>query len=249
MRKPTAFKSIGITFVAFGAEADLLAAHSLAFSRQHTKLPFQVVTNIPESWRHAKWKEVTNVKFTYLEKPINFNRTVKCQLYKYTIFEKCIYCDVDAVIQNSGLDALLDNIIAELTFSQLDTYSADRILGIYRRAQKQFNCTLPLDIYYGAFFAFKPAKTKDFFDLWFKYYTEFGQKRDMPPLACTLQKWGSIARFEKSVFAGDEINPKALVQHVTEHVEFPKRIGLIRMPLLQCYESGSLPDDWKWVTG
>jgi len=256
MREPIALKPMGVTFIAFGDEADLLASHSVCYSRQHTDLPFQVITNTPENRRHAKWKEVSDVHFTYIAESIRFNRTVKCQLPTYTIFEKCLYCDIDAVIQNPGLDKALADFDGDLMLNYYDTYTADHILGIYYRAHKQFNCTLPLDVYNGAVFAFNRATAPAFFNMWFANYVAFGKKRDMPPLACTLQQYkqqgGVIQRFSSSVFAPNifaiaVVDPNALIQHVVEDYDLIGTIGLPRMPRLQRYEGGTPPDDWKWV--
>jgi SAM-dependent methyltransferase len=183
----------GIVYIAFGQNYCDLAANTIEISRKHTELPITVITNIPDEKRSGKWLKIPDVSFLYLPYETNENRVVKTQLYKYTPYDITLYIDTDAIIQKPGIERVFEGLKTNHIVLQRHTRweKFKKYYEIYRRAAKQFDCSLPLDIFIGGFFCFrKTVDVERFFDLWFEYWEDFGMGRDMPPLACAVQNSG-----------------------------------------------------------
>src|SRR6056297_3084961 len=103
-------KNNGLLYVVFGEKCDCLASHCIAYSRQYTDLPIQVLTNIKKDKRHRKWDDINNIHFTYFDLPDSENRQIKTTSYEYTKFDKTLYLDADSIIQKHGVEKLFKQI-------------------------------------------------------------------------------------------------------------------------------------------
>ncbi len=234
--------NLGLIFVVFGNECDRMAAHCVAYSRQYTKLPITILSNLNEYERNVKWKEIDNIDFIHIDLPLEQNRQVKTTLPKYTPYEKTLYLDADSIIQHKDFDEKIIEMFNEETDLILNLfctypYLDNRFQNIYLRAVEQFNCTMPLEVYNGAFIGFKKGITSEiFFELWNHLWIQFGSQREMPPLACAINKLQSnyystieeplltITKLPEDFFAPDSRNDASFVQH-NYHQDFFQRIG------------------------
>jgi len=181
----------GICFIAFGAEYDKLAAHTIAYSRKFISCPITVLSNIKN--RNEKWNEVPEVNFIDLEIPTEQNRRVKIELHKYSPYDETLYMDVDAVIVKPGIEKIFDFLKdSDIVFQHNNLWRpGEKYSRIYRDTAKKFGLTLPLRVYLGGFWAFrKTPETISFFDQWLANWTASGCGRDMPSLACAIKQTG-----------------------------------------------------------
>jgi hypothetical protein len=241
--------SRGIIFIVFGDVFNELGALCCLHSRKYTNLPFQILTNISKNKLHPIWNKVSDTFFDFLDASTEENRVVKCQLHEYSRFDIGMLLDADSTIQLQGIDSYLNKFKGDLAFNLFDIYTKDRILGIYKRACKQFDCTPPIEIYNGAIFAFRKSTTKKFFDTWLEYWTAFGRRRDMPPLACLIKKMKQKYRFNvlpENMFAADGLNAEKIVQHCYSR-GFYNIIGLDKRLHRVSNEYPGMPLDWQMV--
>ncbi len=180
----------GLLTVAFGAEFERMAAHTCAYSRKFTDLEITVLTNIPEKDRHEKWKEVSNVNFVYINDVHTKNRHYKTSMIDYSPYDKTIYIDADAIVQQKGVEKVFDRLEGKDIMLNIYGKWIDRIpLSYYRRAMALLGVTAPLTVYYGAFIAFtKSDGAKKFFKAWNANWKKARMSREMPALACTVKK-------------------------------------------------------------
>jgi hypothetical protein len=181
----------GICYIAFGENCDTIAAHTVALSAKNTSLPITVITNVEKC--HPKWDKTQGINFIYVNMPIEKNREIKTQLYKYTPYDETLYIDCDSVIAKQGIEKIFDhfngNDLILQAYGTRPWISENKFYRIYRDTAKKLDCHLPLNIYVGGIFVFRKSETtKKFFDTWNEYWNIMGCGRDMPSLACTMQK-------------------------------------------------------------
>lgn len=212
-------KSRGIILVVYGMRFDTLAAHTMSYSRKNTNLPITIVTNISETQRHRLWFSISNINFIYRNEPDNKNRFIKLQLYKYTPYEETIYMDIDAVIQNKGIEnifsALEDSAVLLCPYGTFITQR--NLLSAYEKAYRMLREKLPVRIYYGAVIVFKKCQdTINFFDAWLNNWRKSKVKREMPALSVTVKRNPGLKISEISVskeFFSWRVNKNCIIQH------------------------------------
>jgi|WetSurMetagenome_2_1015567.scaffolds.fasta_scaffold51913_5 hypothetical protein len=259
--------SRGIVFIVFGKEYDRLASYTVTLSAPNVNIPITVITNIkifdsnlvsllPRSKvvKGARWSHVPNINFIYLDMPDEANREVKTQLYKYSPYEETIHIDCDSIVTKPGIEKVFDHFNGNdliLQSNGTPTWEiGKRYFKIYRDAAKKFGCTLPWNIYQGAFFSFRKSEaTIAFFDLWNKYWKENGSGRDMPALACAVQnskiQHSIITANDHKFFAFSDIKD-AIVIHPTSMTRLALRF---KTPMFRPYREfdKNFNEDWKSV--
>ncbi len=223
----------GIIYIAFGEKCDRLAAHCVGYSRGFSKLPITVFTNIVTHKRDSRWNSVPNVDFLFFDLPVEQNRQIKTTMNKYAPYDFNIYMDADSIIQDNSFDSTIEKLAAsghDLLFNHFAEYPyADgKFQNIYLRALNQFGCTMPLQIYNGAFIGFAVnERTDHFFSTWNRFWREFGAEREMPPLACAINKGEMllVARLPDGFFVPDHRDDKSVVQH-NYNQDFHSRVGV-----------------------
>ena len=242
----------GILYIVFGEDHDKMAAHCVAYSRKFTNLPIQVLTNLKE--RDVKWSEVDNIEFTYFDLPTSENRAIKTTANLYSKFDNTIMLDCDSIVQHSVFDSLMSYYLerADLVLNLYDVYPLEvngkkRFQKIYLRAYNQFNCSGNLNVYNGAIILFKKGALNDsFFETWHKMWEEFGKHKEMPVLACAVQKYkGKVDSLPHGVFAPDSLIPNAVIQHNPNKIEFWNKIGI--KPFELKVTSSPNVDDYSFV--
>ncbi len=182
-------KSRGIVYVAFGTEYDKVAAYTACYSRQFTKMPFYVLTNLKE--RCPQWSHVDNVQFCYIKEADSNNRSVKTLLLDYSPYEETIYLDVDAVIRRKGIEQLFDYLASsDIVFAEQMKYRGcnGAFFQKYYKPVIEAMSLNPRSIATGAFFVFKRTEfTRRFFNRWNELWVQFGRNRDMPALLGVLE--------------------------------------------------------------
>jgi SAM-dependent methyltransferase len=181
----------GIVMIAMGSEYEKLAAATIRASLPNISVPLTIIfnTNTPV----GDWVGLDKINKIVIPINTDSNREIKVQLYRYTPYDKTLYIDVDSVIRRPGIEKIFDRLLTDhIVFQQHNRWEPfKKYYDIYRRAMKQFDCHLPINIMIGGFFAFrKTSDTRRFFDLWLEYWEDFGRGRDMPPLACAIQNSG-----------------------------------------------------------
>ncbi len=173
----------GLIFVVFGEQFDYLAAHAMAYTRQFTKLPIHVISNLPANHRHPKWKEVADIDFTYIDLPTEENREIKTTIVNYTPFENTLYLDADSIIQHESFDADIEKYFSgdfDIIVNWFCSFPTpdNRFQNIYLRAYKQFECEGVMNVYNGAIIGFKKTdKASELFNRWNGYWKDFGKQR------------------------------------------------------------------------
>jgi hypothetical protein len=178
----------GLLCVAFGAKFDTMAAKTIAYSQKYTDLPFTVLTNIKN--RCAGWGKTKNVNFIYIKDSTENNRHYKTRMIEYSPYDRTIYMDVDAVIQQRGIEKAFEKLDGkDIMLNVYGKWASIIPLSYYRQAMARLSATAPIMIYYGAFIGFsKTDKAREFFASWNANWKKSGIKREMPALACTVKK-------------------------------------------------------------
>ncbi len=224
----------GLIFVVFGDKFDHVAAHTLAYSRRFTKLPINVITNVPESERSKKWAEVPDIDFTFIDLPTEENRQIKTLIINHTPFTNTLYLDADSIIQNESFDADVERYF-EGDFDILINYfcqyptEENKFQNIYWRAFNQFGCEGAMNVYNGAIIGFKKTeRAKELFARWNVYWAAFGRAREMPPFACAIMNTEGLKvnTFDNGFFSPCEYEATAVVQHNSNESKFLDKIGL-----------------------
>jgi len=222
----------GLYYVAFGEQFDKMAAHCVAYSRKFTKLPIQVVTNIKN--RDKKWGECENVSFTFISDQDNNNRIYKTRAPEFSMFENTLYMDSDSIVQQDSFDDRLCAMFTQETDMLLYLFCTyptpdNRFQNIYLRAFEKFRCGGELKVFHGALIGFRKSNAaKELFNTWHKFWADFGRTREMPPLACALNKHPNltISIFPDGFFSPQDYDESVAVQHNPNMAKFWKRIGL-----------------------
>lgn len=221
--------SRGIFIVAFGSEYQKISDACLKITRKNTSLPIHVETEITTGL------------------PINLNRLTKLQMFDRSPFDETLYLDCDSLVQRPGIEAVFD-MLSDYDVVLNPYYywkKGNKILRIYKRAMNQFGCKLPITIWNGAFVCFKKTdSTRKMLDLWRKYWMEFGKGREMPCLACAVQKSGvSVGELPYRLFASDGLSDQAFVQHHCKG--FVEKFGLPSWERWTPFDTD--PKDFNWV--
>jgi hypothetical protein len=206
----------GIISVAFGEEYDTFAAKVAVLTRSNTDIPIAIISNLKT--RSPLWNNVSNIQFIYVDAPQDDNRIYKIKCIDYSPFDRTLFIDADAFIQNQGIDGVFD-LIPDCGIL-VDLYG---VYGCNTDASQLYNSALfnaklqfPIDIFYGAFFGFKKnGSTQKFFDLWLSYWKINGCGRDMPALACAVKSSGiekKVVADSDNIFSWKE-NKSAIIQH------------------------------------
>lgn len=206
--------STGILYVAFGAEYDKLAAKAVSYSRQFTRQPICVLTNIRQEHRSKEWPD--DVTFKYFDLPQGENRSIKTSMVYYTPFDKTLYLDCDTIITRSGLGllmrkaSLIERGKLALCACKYRTKRDTRV--IYDEHLKITGAHYPIMDFYGAIIGFTRSET-EFFNTWHNYWKMTGSGREMPALACAVQNTQQpVNLFPSSTFAYQP-DDHALIQH------------------------------------
>jgi len=223
---------IGIVYVVYGGNCDIVASHCISYSRKYTRLPITVLTNIEKGRRNNKWANCADIDFIYSDDPTENNRLVKLTMNKKTPYGFTIYLDADSIIQNDGFDEEILKMIEatpDLILNHFCTYPypGGGFQNIYLRAMRQFECEPPLKVYNGAFIGFRGnGRTERFFNTWLGAWLKFGAQREMPPLACAVSKSPelNIYTLPDNFFSPDAKNENAIVQH-NYNADFWDKIG------------------------
>jgi len=208
----------GIVTIVFGEEYDRIAAACMRHSRKFTGLPIRVLTNLTQDQRSDVWKEVSGVYFTYIDKPNNANRLVKILHVQDPFFDRTIYLDADALIQRTGIETVLGMLnYTDFVFNSVYHWKpTDKIPNIYAKALLATGAKLPLRTYSGGFFAWKKGPlAEELSKVWLDYWQRTGGGRDMPALACAVQRV-QPAIFDTGlspIFAAQHKDPSCLFQH------------------------------------
>ena len=236
----------GILLVAIGKDYERLAACACRYGRKFTDLPVLVVTDVKASEACQAWENIKGVEFIrglYTQKN---NRVPKLRMPFYTPFDQTLNIDVDAVIQNPGVEAAFDLLakhdIALNFFSTFDV----KIPQIYLKAMKRFGVMPPLPVYNGGIICFKTSDAiKDLFTTWLKFCEEAGRGREMPALNCAIQKHPAvkIAKLPKGFFEPHGPNTAAVVQH-NYSKDFRERFNLPEWQEYKPFDSD--PNDFRW---
>jgi hypothetical protein len=180
----------GIVYVAFGKEYEQLAAHTLAYSRKHTELPFHVITNVPEDTQSSIWKTIPNLTMAVVPDALSENRKYKIKLYEYTPYDKTLYLDIDSAIIRPGIEKIFDmlednDVVLARRFKWAPR---DLIPEVYIRMFRLTHTRLPVDAWHGALFAFQRdnEEARRMMDLWWDYRNLAMDYRDLPPLVAAI---------------------------------------------------------------
>ena len=240
----------GILYISFGKDCDILAANTIAYSRQFTDLPICVLTNIKN--RCSKWNEINNITFIEVDAKLNENRDYKTRMYFYTPFDETLYLDCDSVIHNKGVEKLFDMDVDLVLNSLLYWKPADKIINLYKKAMKLTAISLPLRVYNGAFILFnKKLEINKFFKLWNSYWKLTGSGREMPALACALKNSNlNINILKAGIFAPDYYFPNSIVQHnytPNGNKNFFEKFNIPVIQLSKPFDHQGTQKDWTWV--
>lgn len=232
----------GILYVVFGKEFERFAIDCLEHSIKNTKYPMHVLTNLnPISER---WNQFDNITFTQFDLHDNENRQIKTQCIHYTPFEETLLLDCDTVINKEvSFDWLKgkDIVLRSLFYWT----KGEKILRLYRNAFQMFDVHLPINIYNGAYVMFRiNQKTINFFNLWNKYWIDFGKWREMPCLCSAVQN----SNLELGLLPENEFEPQEWIEGCTiqhDTVLFCPNYGI--KPLVKHDNLDPDPKLWNWV--
>lgn len=225
----------GILYLAFGKEFDKLTAWSACYSRQFTKLPIRVLTNLLD--RSLKWKDVSNATFQLLNIPSNQNRSVKVSLIEHSPFEETLFMDSDAVIQKHGIESLFDNLkLFDLCCQYFSTicseydrnFERDFVKKTYHKLMLLLKESYPIDLFGEAALLFNKSDfSRAFFGVWKRYWKMMGSARDMPAFSFAVKHLiRSIKVFRGDVkFCTNAENEDFFIQHKGFN-GFEKKFGL-----------------------
>jgi len=228
----------GLIYVVFGDKFDYLAAHTIAYSRQFTRLPITVITNIAEGARDKKWREVDGIDFVYVDMPVEENREIKTTIIERSPYENTLYMDADSIIQNECFDSDIERYFKEdfdllLNYYCCNPTEDNKFQNIYLRAFNQFGCNGRMKVYNGAIIGFrKTDAANELFTKWNGYWKEFGKEREMPPLACAIMNTNlKVAEFDKGFFYSDYYLDTSIVQHNSNDCKFWDKIKAESIPV------------------
>lgn len=241
--------SDGILILAFGEEYVKVAEACLKYSVKNIgDIPVCVLTNVcNHSFNRLDLPYGSIVSF--VKAATKDNRGVKTSMINYTPFDRTLYMDCDCVIQNK-LNPDIFNLLSDYYIignKFLEWESGDKVLKIYRKAMKMFYCTLPIRIYNGGCLLFdKSRECGQFFVRWNRYWNEFGCGREMPPLACAIQKrfsLNAVGSFREGFFEPDVMNPNAVIQHYCNG--FNEKFNVPAWNSYKPFDTD--PTDFTWV--
>jgi hypothetical protein len=217
----------GIVLLMFGEEYKKIGKACLKHSMKNTKLPFKVFQGAQEK-----------------------NRQIKTTLVDHTPFDRTLYLDCDSIIQKPGIERVFELLEdCDVILRRFARWGkGDKVLNIYKRAMVQFGVTLPLDIWNGAFIAFKKNEAvARFFFRWNKYWRVFGKGREMPPLACAVKRSEGlkVKAIPRGFFNAEELADDVIVQHYTGQ-KFLDKFGLPKFERWTPFDSN--PKDFSWTT-
>jgi len=246
----------GLLYVAFGKHYDGLVARAIMYSRRFTTLPVCVLTNVKD--RGMWWRKIEDVSFVVFDLPQDENRMIKTSMNKYTPFDMTLYLDCDSVIQRPGIERVFDLFVngKEMVLNWfLRWCEGERVLRIYQRTMKTTGVGLPLNVYNGAFVAWKRCTITDiFFKTWAEMWTKMGSGRDMPALACAIKRSGvrvfDVTTQDDKFFAPDTPDTECVVQHnynTVNGANFFDVFGLPRILENKPFDCAGSNSDWDMV--
>jgi hypothetical protein len=205
----------GIISVAFGGEYDRFAAKAARLTRDNTDVPIVVISNLET--RSEIWDGIAGVEFIYIDDQQDNNRFYKIRCADYSPFDRTLFIDADAFVQNPGIEKVFDMIPDDgLLVNHYDTYCRNTSASqLYNQALYNSKLRFPIDVYYGAFFGFKKNTCNDFFNTWLSFWRQNGSGSDMPAMCCAVKSSGvnkHVLNCSDNVFAWKE-NRRALIQH------------------------------------
>jgi hypothetical protein len=240
----------GVIYVAFGDEYLKLALNTIAYSRKYTALPITVVNN-SKSFMVSSEK-IDNVSFVYCGLPTMKNRMVKTSINTITPYDLTLYMDCDSVIHKKGIEEVF-NLLgdADILLQRYSRWVEEKpYYNIYKNAVVKTECTLPLDVYIGGFFCFrKNERTATFFNTWNHFWELNGSGRDMPSLACAVQKCSMVKRVitmnEHKIFSFG-IDKKCVAVHRKRFDDLFRYFGLPIHKQNKPFDK-KINNDWKLV--
>lgn len=225
--------SRGIVYIAFGPEYERLAGETISRSLPFIgNLPVCLLINNRRPLAGTLELEEKGVSVVFIDAPTDRNRDVKTRLFNYSPFDETLYIDTDSVVRKPGIEKIFDFLHGNDAVFQLHKTwrKNEKYYDLYRRALSMFGCIQPLRIFIGGFFAFKKTeKTGLFFSRWNEYWKRFGSGRDMPPLACAMQKSGlecaCITRQNDRIFSFG-VNEDCIVVHRVKRNDLETKFGI-----------------------
>lgn len=212
----------GILWLAFGDSFDLLGAATATYSRQFTKLPMHVVTNLPESERHD-WPDGTT--FGWVDMPTEQNRAVKVSLIEHTPFDLTLALDVDAVLQRPGIERFFDDLAehdlaiqqAEVIRSEAHRAKSNFYRTFYLSLMEKTGESYPLAVLQSSAFLWRqsPAAQR-FFGKWRELWELGGCRRDMPGFSLAARIPGvkiKVYQAKQDGFLANGKNTTRVIQH------------------------------------
>jgi len=231
----------GILIIAFG---NYLRFAIRCLRKRKTKIPVTVLISATDRIPKQIPEGVEIVQTAY---QVDEHRSAKTQMISLTPYDYTLYLDADCMI-NKELQGIFDLIVLnDLVLNSYDhIYNGSKTVAIYKRAIEQFDCTHPLKVFNGALVGFqKNEKTRKFFNTWNSLWIAFGSGREMPLLACSVQKTGiKVGRLKKGYFAPDQFLADCHVQHY--YTGFEKQYGMTKM-LHRAITKHDSHTDWTWV--
>lgn len=204
----------GILTLAFGEVYDNMAAKCFAHSRKYTDLPIQVLTNLKT--RSPIWDTIPNVTFSFFDDVLDSNRAYKTQMYKYTEFDRTLYVDCDAILQNHGIETYFGMIPEDgLLLTIFETFqNKSQVYSLYKDAYLKAGIIPPITIYFGACIGFT-KNSETFFNLWNEHWKLNGSGREMPALSCAVRLSGinKVELDRNKLLAWEPPNRSAIIQH------------------------------------
>jgi len=243
-------KNRGLLYVAFGNSYQELAVWTITHTRKFTDLPIAVLVNEPAN---SKWEGMDNVIIYPFELPQTENRQVKTQMCRYTPFDETLYMDCDSVVRCSGIEMLFSMMSSQdmLLNKFIHWRDVDKVPRLYRTAMKLLGASLPMNVYNGALIGWRNNnRTERFFKLWNSNWHKIGKGREMPGLACAIQKSElEVADVsDKGIFEPDFYNPDCMIQHNYNSNGKQDWFEEFKLPkLIQCKPFDSNPRDWDMV--
>lgn len=208
--------SSGFFFTVFGDEYDKFGSACCRISRQHTDLPFFVVSNHE---RTSRWNDIDNVMWHMIPIDQADNRLVKLTAPLLSPFEKTLYIDCDSVVQRDGVDLVFDMLEHNhvVLYPCYDWDESAKVLEIYRRAMMMFGVNLPMVVWQGGIVGFNTTKeSKELYSRWLFYWYVFGRQREMPCLSCAVKNTKNlvVGRLPEDFYGYESgLSDTAVIQH------------------------------------
>lgn len=222
--------SRGIVVIAVGEEYQKIADACIKVSRNFTDLPFCIIR-----------EQDVGIE-------VEDNRVLKLQLHKYTPFDETLFIDADSLIQKPGVEEVFGQLEnSDVAMRLYDLWlPGDKVLRVYKQAMKTLGCRLPISIWQGGMWCFRKGETANrLFNVWYSFWNTMGRGRDMPSLACAVQKLGIMVKaIPPHLIAAETLEEDAVIQH--NSVGFKEKFDLPDWVRWTPFDTD--PTDFTWTT-